>query len=214
MSDSLVDNDECDVWGFSLLLSFFRVQTVFLADDLVQLSQFLFNDLLSHRVSDSVSVDEDLAGELTLVLLLEGVHCIEEAGVQVLQHDLLELGLDDDVVVVLVERVVDGSAEAYDRLLSGVADGDADHHEPLLEHDLRELHSDRLTTALGVDLLHDVGGNGHVHPFGGAPQEALAHEVEVGEDGLDVVVVTLVVQDADDEGVRRMDLFTLKIGYD
>ena len=82
------------------------------------------------------------------------------------------------------------------------------------QHELWKFDAERLSSKLRVDLLHDVGGNGHVHPFGGAPQEALAHEVEVGEDGLDVVVVTLVVQDADDEGVRRMDLFTLKIGYD
>lgn len=95
-----------------------------------------------------------------------------------------------------------------------MTDINADHHHSGSLHELGKLHSDGLSSNLRVDLLHDVGGNRHVHPFGGAPQEALAHEVEVGEDHLDVVVVTLVVQDADDEGVRWMDLLTLQIGYD
>jgi len=95
-----------------------------------------------------------------------------------------------------------------------MTDINADHHHSGSLHELGKLYSDGLSSNLRVDLLHDVGGNRHVHPFGGAPQEALAHEVEVGEDHLDVVVVTLVVQDADDEGVRWMDLLTLQIGYD
>lgn len=62
LSNSLVHNDK-SVLGENGLLYFFAVdEGVLLMHDLVQLFEFMGNDLLSHGIADTISIDENVIG--------------------------------------------------------------------------------------------------------------------------------------------------------
>ena len=66
LSHTLIDDDECDIgkW-FSLE---FRV--IFVGEDFLELIELVLDDLLAHGITDSVTIDEDLLWESTLVEIL------------------------------------------------------------------------------------------------------------------------------------------------
>ena len=66
LSNTLIDDDECDIgkW-FSLE---FRV--IFVGEDFLELIELELYDLLAHGITDSVTIDEDLLWESTLVVIL------------------------------------------------------------------------------------------------------------------------------------------------
>ena len=67
LSDTFVHNDECD---FRMLLAWgVLITTVLHLNDAVKLSQLLVDDLLSHGVTDTVTVDEDVTWHGTIVKL-------------------------------------------------------------------------------------------------------------------------------------------------
>ena len=59
--DPLVHNNQSDWWDSRQLV----VEGL---QDLLELLDFLFNDLVSHTFSNSISVDDDLRGKVSLVL--------------------------------------------------------------------------------------------------------------------------------------------------
>lgn len=98
--------------------------------DLCELLELVGDDLGSHRVTDSISVDEDVVWELALVVVSES---LESALEVLLEHaradDLLAfLALRARLGVVLAHVLIVGGTEANDALLSFVADVDADKH--------------------------------------------------------------------------------------
>lgn len=176
---------------------------------LLELADLLVDDLLSHLVTDSISVDDDLGWPLTLMAVLELLNGSDKASIEVLLNQLLVLLLDDNVRVVLGLMRVGSGAEAHDTLLSGMADIDSDDHDLLLVHELGPLHPQALSAHLGVDLFHDVGSDRHVHPSEGALLDALSHDVELREHLFDLWVVGGSVQDEESEVVRVVFAATL-----
>lgn len=68
LSDSLVDDDEGDVWELLLF-------TVLISHDLLQLLELVRDDLLSHGIADTISVDENVFRQLSTVEFLVGCKC-------------------------------------------------------------------------------------------------------------------------------------------
>ena len=60
LTNPLVDNDKSDVRSFKYLCLNLPIQIIFEGNNLVELSQFLINDLFSHGVTDSVSINKDV----------------------------------------------------------------------------------------------------------------------------------------------------------
>ena len=70
LPDSLVDNDQRVLRQRWLLGS---VEAVLLLHDLVELLELVADDLGSHGVTNSVSVDKDVVWELALVVVAESL---------------------------------------------------------------------------------------------------------------------------------------------
>ena len=85
LPDSLVDDDERVVGQLKLLLG---VLLVFFSDDLVELFQLVVNHLGPHGVSDTISVDEDMVWQFSVVVFFES---LEGA----LEVELEDAGADD-----------------------------------------------------------------------------------------------------------------------
>ena len=67
LSDALVDNDESDI-GRGLSRSLI-ITAILHGHDAVELSKLLVNDLLAHRVTDTVTVDKDVTWHGSVVEL-------------------------------------------------------------------------------------------------------------------------------------------------
>ena len=169
--DPLVDDCESNWWWSTHLV----VQRL---ESFLELTNLALNDLVSHLIANTVSVDDELGGHLTLVAILELLDGSDEASIKVLLHELLILWLNDDVRVILGMVRISGGAKADDTLLTCVAHVDANHHHLLTVHKSRPLHPQRLSTELGVDLLHDVRGHRHVHSPRSLLLDALSQDVE------------------------------------
>ena len=68
LANSLVHDDQSNLWGFLFRFFFLVVspESVFKCYDLIELGKFLVNDLFTHRVTYTVSVDENMLGHLTI----------------------------------------------------------------------------------------------------------------------------------------------------
>jgi hypothetical protein len=76
LTHSLVDNDESNLWWLQCVPVVVRDHTIFFGDDLVKLLQFKVNNLLTHGISNTVTVDKDVCGHLAIV---EITVCLERA---------------------------------------------------------------------------------------------------------------------------------------
>ena len=88
--DSFVHDNKSDWrWATDLIVEWL--------EGLLELSNLLLNDLVSHLCSNSISVDEDLSWLLTFVVVGKAFDCFDQASVEIFLDKLLVLGLDDDV---------------------------------------------------------------------------------------------------------------------
>ena len=74
LSDSLIDHNQSDFRELDLSIRA-CAQTVLLHADVFQLLQLCVYHLLSHRVTHSVTIDENVVWELTLVVVAIGLEC-------------------------------------------------------------------------------------------------------------------------------------------
>lgn len=112
LSDSLVDDDQGVLWKARVS----GLELVLLLDNLVELLQLVGDDLGSHGVSDTISIDDDVVWEGTVVLVSE---CLESTLEVLLEHTradnlLALLALGTRLGVVLAHVLVVGSAETDD----------------------------------------------------------------------------------------------------
>ena len=87
--DSFVDNYESDWrWATNLVVEWLK--------SFLELTNLLFNDLVSHLGTYSISIDDDL-GRLLSYIFLEVFDSLDQAFVKILLDKLLILRLDDHV---------------------------------------------------------------------------------------------------------------------
>lgn len=152
LSHSFVDNYQgyfghlnfCDA---IFLLFFFICKRVLLCYNLVELFQLMLDDLLSHRVANSISVNKDVVRQVPLIMVTESTERILEV---LLQHwgrdDLLTfLALRTCLSVIFTHMLIIGSTEAYDRLFTFVTNINTDKHS-LLGYFRTKVQSPEVTT--------------------------------------------------------------------
>jgi hypothetical protein len=150
--------------------------------------------LVSLGISNTVTIDDEVSGELVVVLLSEGL----DGGLDRLNHlfldDFLSLALHQVIAEVLTHVPVDARREADNRLGSRVAHVDTNQHRAHLVHDRRELQSVEVAAHLAVDLAQDVGRFAQVELEGVAHGDTLRRQPEVVHDLLVHGVVVLVLE--------------------
>jgi len=180
LPNSLVDDDQGVLWQRWL---FGWVKAILLLHYLRELLELVGDDLGPHRVTNSISVDEDVVWELALVVVSES---LESALEVLLEHaradDLLTfLTLRARLSIVLAHMLIIGGAEANDALLALVADVDTDEHG--LPRDLSaKVEAPEVTTELGVDLPEDVDVDPVVVLLDGLARDELGDDRAVGVD--------------------------------
>lgn len=189
--DSLVHDDESDLRRVHLVVE--RL------DSFLELLYLFVNDLRELSFTNSVSVDDDLVWQRSIVLGRETSESVLHALVEVLSDEFLALWLDDDVTVGTCALSVVGGDETNDGLLSSVTDINSDDHNVLLGHESRVLDPNGLSSHLAVDLLHYICGHREIDFSGCKLGYDLSHHVLLGEDALVLGVVVLLVQDDDSE---------------
>ena len=70
------------------------------SEGILELGDLLLDDLVSHHVANSVSIDDDLVRELTLVVVSELIASGDDASIQLGLDELNILWVDDDVIIV------------------------------------------------------------------------------------------------------------------
>ena len=76
MTDTLVHNDEGDIgWGLRRRII---ITAILHLNDSVQLLKLLVNDLLSHGVTNAISVDKDMARHGSIVEVTVGLETARE----------------------------------------------------------------------------------------------------------------------------------------
>jgi hypothetical protein len=153
LSHALIDDDECDV---RKSISF-RLGVVLVSEDLLELIELVLDDLLSHWITDSVTIDEDLFGECALIEVSVSLQGTAEVLLKNVggNNFLALLTLRACLGVVLAHILIVCSNETNNGLFSLVANIDTNKHG--LVGDLSsEVHSPEITTELGIDLSHNV----------------------------------------------------------
>lgn len=124
-------------------------------ENLLELRDFLIYDLISHALSNTVSVNDDLVWKSSVSSLIT-VKCLLHGLVELLLNDFLTFALDDDVRVVLGEKIVSSCCKSNDRFTSSMANIDTNDHDFVFGHEFWHSHLKRCASNLGIDLLHDV----------------------------------------------------------
>lgn len=168
-------------------------------DNFLELSYLFLDDLPSHCISDSVSVDDEvirvqLLRVLSFIGLNGGSQSIFKLGVD----NLLSLFLQNLVRVVLAHLWVDGSTEANNGLLALMAYIDSNEHS-VWRNFLGEFQVVEVSTELGVHLSQNVGGNRQVSFLDDSRANNLGDDVHAVADVLVGLVGFLIVQDDDDD---------------
>lgn len=76
LAHTFVNDDECDL-GWVVLTFFALKEAILFLNDLIELFKLKVNDLLAHRVTNTVTVNENVIWHLSLIELavaLEGPH--------------------------------------------------------------------------------------------------------------------------------------------
>lgn len=135
----------------------FSLGVVLISQDLLQLIELEVNNLLSHGVSDTITIDEDVVGELSSIEVSVGLKGTTEVLLKNVwgNNFLALLSLRTGLSVVLAKEGVVGCDETNDTLLSLVANVDTDKHG--LGWDVfAEVHSPEITSEFGIDLSDNV----------------------------------------------------------
>jgi len=180
LSDTLVHNDQGDLRRLDGSRSFFVLlllgrgfsrtsgvlsvgfiflgleDAVLLSDDFMELVELLVNDHLSHGITDTITVDEDVLGHgvIEVTVALEGA--LEVVGEDTGRNNFLSfLRLGSGLSIVLAEVGIVSGTESNGTLLSLMAHIDTHKHGSL--GDLRaEAHAPQVSTDLGIHLSDDV----------------------------------------------------------
>ena len=138
LSDALVDDDEGDLRLLSRLV-------VHLRERISELLDLLLDHLKSLSIADSITVDDEVGGELAIMLSSKDFDSFLERVLHFSLNNLLTLPLDDVLRIVLTHLLVCAGGEADHRGGSSVADVNSDQHRAHAIHGLRELQMEQIS---------------------------------------------------------------------
>ena len=116
LSYSLVHNNESVLW---MLLILICIKTILLSNNLLELLKLMVNDLLSHRIANTITIDEDVIGK-GAIMITEGLESTLEVSLKNTRADdfLSFLTLRASLCVIFTHVLIIGSTETDDTLLS------------------------------------------------------------------------------------------------
>jgi hypothetical protein len=200
LSHTLVNDDQGNM-GKNVTLA---LGVVLISEDLLKLVELELDNLLSHGVTDTITIDEDVVWQVaTVEVLIGGKGASEVLLKDVRGNDFLTLlvlrtGLG---IVLAKERIISGD-ETNDTLLALVANVDADKHG-LGRNFLSEAHSPEITSKLGVNLTDNVEVNAVVVFVDGLACDELGNDrvvrVNLVLDSSIEVLLSQGVRDNDEE---------------
>lgn len=209
LANALVHDDESDLGeGLSGLLFF---AAVLHSADAVQLLELLVDDLLTHGIADTITVDEDVAGHGTFVEVSVGLErACEVIRQNCRRDDFLSLDrLRTSLSVVLAHGSVVGRTEADGRLLALMTDINTDEHG--LVRDLgSERHTPEITAKFGVHLSDDIQEDTIIVLGNSAVGDKLGNDGTVTVDlvlqeRIEVLMVRVVGHDDKEDEVRVLN---------
>ena len=126
LSNTLVDNDQGMLWKLSL----WDVTTIFCNNNLVKLLKLVADDLGSHGVSDTISIDENVIWKRTVVVVSESLESTLEVFLKYTRADdlLALLALGTCLGVVLAHVLIISCAESNDALFTFMTNIDSNKH--------------------------------------------------------------------------------------
>lgn len=129
LTNTLVHDNERDLWLFHYLFIFILIKAIFFVDNFVQLFKLIVNNLLTHGVADTITVDEDVLGHVLVKVTIAG-ECTLEVVTQDCARDnfLTLLWLRRGLSVVLAHVGVIGSTESDCTLFTLVTHVNSDEH--------------------------------------------------------------------------------------
>ena len=128
LADPLVHDDQGDLWSFLLVLfiNVVSVKSVLKGNYLVELSQLLINDQLAHRITHTVSVDENMLWHLAIEVSVALESTLEVVRENTRRDNLLTFDrLRASLRIILAEVRIVCCTEANSTLFAFVADIDA-----------------------------------------------------------------------------------------
>lgn len=135
LSDALVHDNDSNSRLFSNLV-------VEISNDRSELGDLVGKDLLSHRITDTISVDDEVSGLRSFMGVLEAMNSFSDEIFHLVLDDFLSLSLHDIIRIVLTHGAVGGSGETNNGLFATMADIDTDKHGLHGAHASRELHGE------------------------------------------------------------------------
>jgi len=133
--------------------------TVLFGDDLVKLVQLFVNNHLSHGITDTITVDEDMLGHgaVEVAVTLEGT--LEIVGQDTARDNFLTfLWLRGSLCIVLTEVRIISCTESNSTLLTLMAHIDTHKHGSFRDFGAKA-HAPQVSSNLGVHLSDDVHEN-------------------------------------------------------
>ena len=192
LGNPLVNDDHGDLGGGSLVVE--------LLDGFAELGDLSGEDLLSHGITDTVAVNDEVGRLLSFVAFLKAGDGLPDQILHLVIDDLCSLGHEQVVRVVLGHRLVGACSEADHGLTSRMADIDTDEHGADLVHDCRELHLEEVSTHLRVDLAQDVRRFGGVEGTSISVRDDLRGHSELVKDQFVLAVQVLSEEDDHNHG--------------
>lgn len=120
LANSLIHNNKSNLRSFFIIYS---LETILISNDLLELLKLVVNDLFSHRVSNSVSVDENVIWHIASVIFSVSLECTCEVVLENIRRNnlLTFLSLRTCLGVVFTEVRIVCSYKTNDTLLSFMA---------------------------------------------------------------------------------------------
>jgi hypothetical protein len=172
LADALVHNNDSN-------LRLRRCLVVQVTNSLLELGNLDAQYLVALSISNTVTVNDKVCGELSFVVNRKGLYGSLDRINHLLLDDLLTLGLNKVITEVLAQVGVDTCREADDRLGTSMAYINTDQHGTHGFHLFREAQSVKISAEFAVDLAQDVGGLAQVKLEGVASCNHLGWQTEV-----------------------------------
>mmetsp|Transcript_24537 Transcript_24537/g.17253 ORF Transcript_24537/g.17253 Transcript_24537/m.17253 type:complete len:245 (-) Transcript_24537:1711-2445(-) len=189
------------------------IKTILFGDDFVKLLQFSIYDLLTHRIANTISVDEDVLWQGTVVVFsvaFEGTH--EVVGQDLGANDFLTLlWLRTSLGIVLTKVCVVSGTETNGTLSTFVTDINAYKHS--FGGDLlAKVHAPKVTTDFGVHLTDNVEEDAVIVLHNGAVGNKLRDYWAVTVDlvldySIEFLVITLIWHNNHENKLERNTAF-------
>jgi len=215
LAHALVHNNQSDLRAHSLVRIWVEsVHTILLFDDGIKLLELKIDNLLTHGITDTISVNKDVLWHLSSVkFTISRERALEIVRKHSRRNNLLALlWLRRGLCVVLAHVLIVGSTEANGRLLALVTDIDTDKHGAVRDF-LTELHAPEITTEFSVHLTDDVKENAVVVLLNSTVSDKLGNDRRVAvnfvlQERVEVLMIRLIGHDDQEDELRVLDLAT------